>query len=263
MKIISIHIYPIKSLGGISLQSAKVLERGLEFDRRWMLVDNQGVFLTQRQHPKLTLFSVSMDNTNLLVHSGLDASSIYIPLVPDGDELSVQVWDDKLKAVEVNKEVSQWFSTQLGQSVRLVCMPQDSKRLIDTRYASNAETVSFADGYPLLLVNHASFNELNDKLTKKIEIGRFRPNVIINGAKSYEEDDWGSMKLGSARIEVVKKCARCVMVNINPSTAAKETEVLQVLSTYRKEGAKVLFGVNALIHKEGDIKVGDELFFVG
>lgn len=261
MKVNSIHIYPIKSLGGVSLQSSSVHWRGLEFDRRWMLVDKDGKFITQRKYPKLTLFSIKVFDDHLLVSSKQGGDSFSIPFIPNGAKLSVKVWDDSVNAVEVAKEVSDWFSLQLEEHVKLVYMPDDSKRLIDTKYASNSELVNFADGYPLLLANSASLDDLNDRLEKEIYIDRFRPNIVVGGTFPFEEDEWKNISIGDSAIEVVKKCARCVMVNIDPSTSKKSKDVLQVLSTYRNKNNKVYFGVNALIHKTGIIKVGDELIF--
>ena len=261
MKIVSIHIYPIKSLGGISLQSSKLLERGLEFDRRWMLVDSAGVFITQRQIPKLALFKLSLLQEHLLVHSGIDNKSVQVSFNCDGEWIEVRVWDDTVKVQEVAAETSQWFSNQLNQEVKLVYMHESSTRFIDKDFASNNETVSFADGYPILMANTSSLEDVNSRLKNKVKIARFRPNIVVKGDTPFEEEQWRKISLGTSKIEVVKKCARCVMVNINPVSAVKETEVLQVLSTYRKVDNKVYFGVNALVQKTGVIKVGDTLQF--
>ncbi len=261
MKIQSLHIYPIKSLGGISLQSAKLLGRGLAFDRRWMLVDSNGVFISQRKYPQLALFSVQLEPNYLSIYSGTNGATVKIPLLPIGENLEVTVWDDSVKAMEVSEEVSDWFSNQLGKTVRLVYMPDESERLIDNSYAHNGEVVSFADGYPLLLCNIASLDDLNMRLATKVEMGRFRPNIVVDGQVPFKEDDWSLITIGSVKIEVVKLCARCVMVNINPANATKEIEVLQALANYRKKGTKVYFGVNALVHQIGEVKVGDELVF--
>ncbi len=256
MKVVSIHIYPIKSLGGISLQSAKVLGRGLEHDRRWVLIDKKGMFQSQRTFPNMALFSISITQESLHVKA-LDDSVLSIPFKPEGEKRKVKIWDDVVEGVEVSPQISAWFSKRLGKEVCLVKMTEETNRLIDVRYASNAETVSFADGYPLLLANTASIDDLNKKLDSSVGIDRFRPNIVIQGETPFEEDEWGLLTIGAAQIEVVKKCARCVVVNIDPQTAVKGIEVLQSLSNYRKTGNKVHFGVNALIHKEGIFSVGD------
>ncbi len=258
MKIISIHIYPIKSLGGISLQTAKVLGRGLEFDRRWMLVDEHGIFVSQRTLPVLGQFLVRLKNG--LTVTSPQGDSIFISHTPTGQNVAVSIWGDRVTGVEVDPHVSAWFTKQVGIKVKLVYMPDESNRLIDVRYAFKHETVSFADGYPILITNKASLDELNTRLSSPIEMKRFRPNLVVDCTVAFEEDKWKNIALGTAKIEVVKPCARCVVVNINPVTATKETEVLQVLSTYRKVGNKVLFGVNGLVHQNGLIHVGDRLY---
>lgn len=260
MKIKSIHIYPIKSLAGIALQTSNVQERGLEHDRRWLLVDAKGLFQSQRDFPQMALFEVFLKTEFLLVKAP-DGAELQVPFVPVGGRMTVSIWDDVVEGVEVSSKISKWFSAHLGKEVHLIKMISETNRLIDLRYASNAETVSFADGYPILLTNTASLTNLNEKLSNPIEMNRFRPNIIIDGQVPFEEDNWTNLSIGTAKIEVVKRCARCVVVNIDPKTADKDKEVLQTLYQYRKTGNKVQFGVNALIHKNGIITVGDELKF--
>ncbi len=258
MKIVSIYIYPIKSLGGISLQSAKVFGKGLAYDRRWVLIDGEGLFQSQRTLPKMALFSVLL-NKEFLTVKAPDGSELTIPLNPEGERRKVNIWDDEVEGREVSAHISSWFTQYLGKEVYLVSMTEETNRLIDIRYASNAEMVSFADGYPLLLANTASMDDLNEKLDSPVEVDRFRPNIVIEGVQPFEEDDWAKLSIGTAQIEVVKRCARCVVVNIDPQTASKGKEVLQTLSSYRKTGNKVHFGVNALVHKEGLINLGDSV----
>lgn len=261
MKIESIYIYPIKSLSGISLQSSNLLGRGLEHDRRWMLVDSDGVFISQRKIPTLVLFKVNISNDHLLVFSGFDNTFIQIPFLPQGNPIEVSVWDDTVEAIEVSEEVSNWFTNHLSQSVRLVYMQENSKRMIDRKYSNDLDFVSFADAFPLLLANSASLDDLNTRLTTKVNMERFRPNIVVSGSFPFEEDKWSKIRIGNSKIEVVKQCARCVMVNIDPTNAFKETEILKVLSNYRKRNNKVYFGVNALVHIPGKLIVGDRLEF--
>ncbi|MCF6359968.1 MAG: MOSC domain-containing protein [Cyclobacteriaceae bacterium] len=258
MKIVSIHIYPIKSLGGISLQSSKVFGKGLAYDRRWVLIDGEGLFQSQRTLPNMALFSVLLNKESLTVNAS-DGSEINIPFTPVGERRKVIIWDDEVEGREVSAHTSSWFSKHLGKEVYLVSMNEETNRLIDVRYASNSETVSFADGYPLLLANTASMVNLNDRLEEAVKMNRFRPNIVVEGQQPFEEDNWGQLSIGAAQIEVVKRCARCVVVDIDPQTASKGKEVLQTLSGYRKTGSKVFFGVNALVHKNGIIKIGDQV----
>ncbi len=256
MKIVSLHIYPIKSLGGISLQSSKVFGKGLAYDRRWVLIDGESLFQSQRTLPNMALISVFINKESLRVKAP-NGSAIDISFTPEGERRKVKIWNDEVEGREVSAHISSWFSKYLGKEVYLVKMTDDTNRLIDVRYASNAETVSFADGYPLLLANTSSMDDLNKKLETPVDVNRFRPNIVIEGQQAFEEDDWNQVSIGTAKIEVVKRCTRCVVVNIDPQTASKGIEVLQILSSYRKTDNKVHFGVNALIHKEGVIKVGD------
>jgi len=234
------------------LQSSKVFDKGLEHDRRWVLIDGESLFQSQRTLPKMALFSVLLSKESLTVKAP-DGSEINIPFASVGERRKVKIWNDEVEGREVSAHISAWFSQHLGKEVYLVSMT------IDVRYASNEETVSFADGYPLLLANSVSMNDLNEKLETPVEVNRFRPNIVIEGDQPFEEDDWNRLSIGTAQIEVVKRCARCVVVNIDPQTASKGIEVLQTLSRYRKTGNKVHFGVNAIIHKEGVIKVGDSV----
>jgi hypothetical protein len=262
MKIVSLHIYPIKALGGISLTSSKLLGRGLEFDRRWMLVDAKGTFVSQRKYAILSLFSVRISNAGLSVKSGVTGRAMDIPFVPEGGEIKTKVWDDTVQAVEVSAKVSDWFSTELKADIRLVYMPDNSKRQVDQDYALHNEIVSFADAYPILIANRASLNDLNTKLHQRISMERFRANIIVDGTTAFEEDNWHHIELGTAKVEVVKKCSRCGVVNIDPEVASSEPSVLKTLASYRKFGTKICFGASALIHKDGVVVVGDELNFI-
>lgn len=258
MVVHSLFIYPIKSLGGIEVSSAELEPRGFALDRRWMLMDSEGRFITQRKYPQLALFEPRIGKNKLIVLSRTNGSRVEVPFEPTGIKFTVQIWDDSVEAIEVSITVSQWFSNQLGMDVRLVFMPQDTKREVDQKYALNKEDiVSFADGYPVLIVNMASLNDLNSRLKTKVPINRFRPNIVVDSLQPYQEDDWHNFKVKDAELAVVKKCSRCVMVNVDSDTGSKEVEVLAELSNYRKANNKVYFGMNAIPLKTGAISVGD------
>ncbi len=254
-------IYPIKSLGGIRVPSAKVLERGFQYDRRWMLVDDQGYFLTQRTFSKLALLQVELDGDCLKVfHKGETENSIRIPLDSDSDEsYSVMIWDDEVKAKGVGYQYDQWFSEQLGVSVRLVQMQENGIRLVDPKYAKNSENVSFADGMPYLIIGESSLEDLNNRLDDSVGMDRFRPNIVFAGGQPFEEDRWSNLEIGDALLKGVKPCARCVMTTVNQDTGQGGKEPLRTLSKYRLQGNKVLFGQNALAVKNGEIRVGDPI----
>lgn len=256
-----IWIYPIKSLGGIALQEANVTERGLENDRRWLLVDETGLFLTQRQYPALALFTVELTEDGFLkvLHRKSNDVLSFSTEQYSTNQFSVQVWDDTLLANEVSPAVSLWFSNQLQKHVRLVYMPDSSKRLVDARYAQTEQDItSFADGYPFLMIGQASLDDLNSRLDNAVNINRFRPNFVVTGALPYQEETWYEFQLGALSFWGVKPCARCIMTTIDPQTGEKMSkEPLLTLSKYRKVGNKVLFGQNVIPKTLGKLLVGD------
>jgi uncharacterized protein len=260
MTLAEIWIYPIKSLGGIALTEATVQERGLQYDRRWMLVEADGQFITQRKVHEMALIDVALIEGGLQVaHRSFSDDPLFVPFEPMSKApLQVQIWDDKVEAVTVSDEADRWFSKYLGRTVRLVQMPEESTRLVDPRYAQQGEVVSFADGYPLLVVGQASLNDLNARLMEPVAMQRFRPNIVITGTPAYAEDAWKDIKIGSARFKVVKPCARCVLITIDPVTAQASSEPLKTLATYRKQNGKVRFGMN-LLAGPGHIAVGNRI----
>lgn len=260
MTLSEIWIYPIKSLGGIKLSEALVAERGLQYDRRWMLVDAGGKFITQRKEHGMALIDVALTEAGLRVnHRSIPQDSLFIPFEPlTPFPIQVQVWDDVVDAVTVSEEADRWFSRYLDRTVRLVKMPEETTRLVDSQYAKNGEAVSFADDYPLLLIGQASLDALNGRLPEPVSMRRFRPNLVIEGTLPYAEDTWDFIKIGSAGFRAVKPCARCVLTTIDPDTAQTGAEPLKTLSTYRKQNGKILFGMN-LLAQPGRITVGDRL----
>lgn len=256
-----IWIYPIKSLGGVRLQEGRVEARGLQWDRRWMIVDENGLFLSQRKFAAMALFTVALLADSLAVFHKDDPNDVLkIPFDSRLDEeVNVKVWEDEVLARAVGDEADNWFSRKLGRTVRLVFMGPESARPVDPRYAGEGEEVSFADGYPFLLIGAASLHELNGRLKEEVEMKRFRPNFIVSGSDSFEEDVWKGIRIGDIEFRGVKRCARCVMVTINPETGEKGTEPLRTLATYRKEENKIFFGQNLLAKTLGTVKEGDRV----
>ncbi len=262
MNLSEIWIYPIKSLGGIRLSHAFVSDRGLAFDRRWMLVDEQGVFLTQRQNPVLALFQPTLEENVLkITHqpSGKSisfATDLYLP-----QPITTQIWDDTVEAYEVTAEVSAWFSALLSQQVRLVYMPDHTLRKVDAAYMLKENDItSFSDGYPILIIGQASLDDLNQKLAQPVPINRFRPNLVFTGGEAFEEETWHEFTIGDSQLFGVKPCARCILTTIDHQTGKKTgKDPLYTLSTYRKAGNRILFGQNVLIGKGGSIAEGDTI----
>lgn len=253
-------IYPIKSLGGIAISSAPVTERGLQYDRRWMLVDEYHTFISQREVAAMALFEVALQEDGLLVTHRLNGNSILIPFEPQTNEmLIVEVWSDHCRAIVVSREANQWFSDKLGINCRLVYMPDTVERRVDDRYVIDKEIVSFADGYPMLLIGQSSLDDLNSRLQEKLTIQRFRPNIVFTGGEPFEEDDLEAFKINDILFYGVKLCARCIITTINPDTATKGKEPLRTLATYRMRNNEVYFGQNLLYKGEGQIQVGDAI----
>jgi len=257
-----IHIYPIKSLGGISLQSAKVEERGLQYDRRWMLVDKNGMFLTQREHPQMALLQVNIkDDTLQVSHKVKAISNLQLPISSEqlSNHMVVNVWNDVVIAKNVSHDADLWLSEALNLDCQLVFMDNDSDRFTDRKYVDEPHHVSFADAYPFLIIGHESLNELNRRLKEPLPMNRFRPNFVFSGGEPFIEDTWRDFMIGKLKFRAVKSCSRCVIPTINPDTAEKGREPLETLSKFRKVGNKVMFGQNLVGYDEGVVKVGDYL----
>ena len=173
----------------------------------------------------------------------------------------VSVWSDECEGIYMSREADQWLFNILGASCRLVFMPDESERPVDPDYAQKGDIVSFADGYPLLLTNQASLADLNERLERPIEMIRFRPNVVMQGADAFEEDNWNRVRIGSVEFECSRPCARCVLTTVDPSTGVKDPdgEPLKTLKTYRHEGEGVLFGINLIPRSSGQLNLGDSV----
>jgi uncharacterized protein YcbX len=259
-----VFIYPIKSLGGISLNQSEVEAKGLKHDRRWMLTDKGGQFLSQRKFPQMALLQVNLLSDGLTVNhkrGTLEPLKILFSSTT-GKKLSVTIWDDDCTALEVGVEADNWFTQALGMPTQLVHMPETTKRLVDPNYATNNEIVSFADGYPMLLIGQSSLDDLNERLDTPVPMNRFRPNLVFSGGLPFCEDDFGEFKIGNVAFKAVKPCARCILTTINQEDGQKGAEPLKTLATYRSRNNKILFGQNLLPLGAGMIKTGDKFQFL-
>ncbi len=263
MLLSEIWIYPVKSLGGISLPAATVQRRGLQYDRRWMLIDAAGQFVTQREIPGMALLGTAIEHPWLVVYSKNDPERrVHIPLeLPEElPKIMVQVWSARCAARLLPTEINDWFSSVLGQELRLVQMPDTTRRAADGRYAPKGQYVSFADGFPFLIIGQASLDELNRRLAEPLPMNRFRPNFVFTGGTGFDEDHWQDFQIGSVPFKVVKPCARCIMTTIDQENALRAQEPLRTLATFRRKGNKILFGQNVVWLGEGDpmqVQVGD------
>src|SRR5688572_29481681 len=247
-----IWIYPIKGLGGIQLSSAKVFQKGLLHDRRWMLLDDEGIFMTQREYPEMALFRLSLsahhDVINITKKNASKNSSISFntETILTEQPFLTKIWDDEVEVQEVDVKLSEWFSAHFNIQTRLVAFPEKNLRPVDPKYRINDEHVSLADGFPFLIIGQSSLDLLNTKLKQPIPMDRFRPNFVFTGGEPHEEDQWRNFTIGKNRFVGVKPCARCAVPTINQDTAEKGIEPTRTLATYRKKENKIFFGQNVL-----------------
>lgn len=264
MKVSQLFIYPIKSLGGIAVDSAILQERGFRYDRRWLLVDANNQFMTQREWTEMALLRTSINNDQLIItHKNNTAETISFPIIPkQGRDIRVQIWDDTCDAWDVSEELNHWFSRQLNTNCKLVYMHDDSLRKVELKYAHNDEITSFSDAYPVLIIGQSSLDELNSRLTETLPINRFRPNIVFTGGHPFEEDEMEEFVINDIHFFGVKLCARCVMTTIDQDKAIKNKEPLKTLSTYRMRDNKIFFGQNLLHSGSGTVHVNDTISII-
>ncbi len=257
-----IYIYPVKSLGGFSVAAAEVTPTGFKHDRRWMLVDAEGKFLTQRQLPSMALLQTAITAEGLYIYDKqYPEKNITIPFLsaPAGIK-QVKVWDDICEAWHYDDiTINSWFSEMLETKCELVYMPDNTKRMVDKAYAMNQEITSFSDGYPFLIIGQSSLDELNSKLAEPLSIDRFRPNIVFTSGIPHIEDDWNHFTINKIDFYGVKTCSRCMVTTIDQQTSIAGKEPLRTLASYRSVNNKIKFGMN-LLHKGGGIiKTGQEI----
>jgi uncharacterized protein len=263
-----IWIYPVKGLGGISVTEAIVEPRGLQYDRRWMLTDTDGVFVSQRELAEMALLRTAIEPPFLVVWDKRDPQQrLRIPLDPDPEQctpIAAKVWDDIVPALRLGEAYNQWFSAVLGHTLQLIYMPDTSHRALEAGYAPEGHITSFSDGYPFLVIGQRSLDGLNARLANPVSMNRFRPNMVIAGTEPHEEDRWQHFHIGEVPFQGVKPCARCIVTTTDQDTAKRTGEPLRTLSTYRMQGKKILFGQNTIWTGTGQnrIKVGDPVHVI-
>lgn len=259
LSVSSLTIYPIKSASGIQLSHSWVDDYGLSYDRRFVLSDLNGQFITARTHPALCLITVS------ITPEGLVLTAPDMPLLEvkysqfSAQTHQVTVWDDQIDAQYCHQIYDKWFSRYLGLDCQLHFFSANS-----TRYVKNRNNqVAFADGYPLLLISQASLDDLNNRIRHtQIEMKQFRPNIVITGSKAYEEDTWQHIRIGEVEFELTKPCSRCIMTTVNPNSADKhpKQEPLNTLKQYRQTPkGDVMFGQNLVALNKGKINLNDSV----
>lgn len=257
LRISALYVYPVKACAGISRTAARITRLGLVHDRRWMLVDERGVALSQRDLPKLCLIRTTLSEAGIgLTYPG--AGSMSLPLRFDGGpRVRTSVFAYEGPGV-VHEAASEWASRALAIDCRVVFMPDDVERPIEPGYGLPDDRVSLADGYPVLLTSDASLDDLNARLPSPVTMARFRPNVVVEGAPAFAEDRWLRVRFGGVSWRHPKACARCPVVIVDPETGQRSAEPLRTLATFRRQGKEAYFGANLIPDGEGEVRVGDE-----
>ncbi len=248
-------IYPVKSSRQIVVDRWAVDDFGLADDRRWMVIDSQGQFITQRTHPALVKMTCSLQESAIVLEA--PGQKKLVVNKPEQDKsLTVTVWNDNCEAVDAGEGAASWCSELLNEECRLVYMPDSSFRQVSLKYASAGDRTGFADGFPFLLISEASLADLNSRLEVPVPMLRFRPNIVVSGCEAYAEDTWKRIRIGEMEFTVAKACTRCVMTTINTETLEKNKEPLKTLSTYRRTKKGIIFGQNLIHHGTGELSVG-------
>lgn len=265
-RIASLHVYPVKSCRGIDVTAARVAATGFEWDRRWMLVNTDGHFVSQRSHPRLATIATSIERGVLELSAG-GQLSLSIAVDAGGDARRVRIWKDHCAGIDAGDEAARWFSRVVGDALRLVRFDATEPRLADARYAGPGRPVAFADGYPLLLTSRESLADLNGRLSRPVPMDRFRPNIVIEDVPAFAEDSATTFCSGPVRLLAAKSCTRCVttVTDQREGTRDPDGEPLETLRRYRYDRALggIAFGQNCVI-AEGfgaDLRVGAELTF--
>jgi len=254
----SLIIYPVKSLAGINTKQANAMKAGFEHDRRWMLLDENNKFLTQRDIPQMALFVPEIKENSISVHFKNESITFDLSVVT-GEIISTKVWDDKAETQVVSNSTNEWFSDQLSRKIKLVKIKSELSRNHYNTLKDIDMPVSLADGYPYLVTGEESLNNLNKKLLDSVPMNRFRPNIVVKTTIPHEEDLWENISMGATVFKNMKPCGRCSIITIDQSTGISNNETLRVLNTYRKSGNSVLFGTNMMCLKEGVVTVGDSI----
>ena len=265
VRLTSIHIYPMKAARAVDLDESVVEPWGLAGDRRWLLVDEDGRFVTQREEPSLARVVVTygpLAQTISVSAHGVPGCQVAAPAADQrADMLKVTVWGSTVLAAAAGPEGDAWFSAYLGRPVHLVYLDDPTRRPVDPEFGRDGDVVSFADGYPLLLTSRASLDELGRWLTKygepPVPMTRFRPSAVVTGAPPWAEDHWRRIRIGAVEFRVVKPCGRCVVTTTDQITGEVGSQPLKMLGRRRRFGKQLVFGQNMIPDGPGVIRVGD------
>lgn len=257
VRVTRLTVYPVKGLAGQQLETVEVQDRGMVWDRRWMLIDDERRFLTQRQLPKLATIKAAVNAGELLLRHR--DSQIAVPVEPPASapKIQVTIWRDQVEALFL-PDAGPWLSTILGHRCDLVFMPDTTRRQVNPAFAPADSIVGFADGYPILLIGEASLTDLNTKLGQAVPMDRFRPNIVVSSPEPFVEDQWGELQIGTVQLRGTKACDRCSVPTVDQLTGERTgPEPIRTLSTYRRFGDGVYLGQNLIVRRRGTIAVND------
>jgi uncharacterized protein YcbX len=250
-------VYPVKGCRGVPLASVAPDARGLAGDRRWMVVDASGRFLSQRTEPRLALIRMRPGPAGTVLEApGLPPLSL--PDRAEGPLRAVEVWDDRGQARDGGAAPREWLSRHLGREAHLVQLDEGFERTAPAEYAPGAP-LAFNDAYPVLLIGEASLDELNRRLERPLSMSRFRPNVVVSGSAPFAEDGWRRIRVGEAILRLVKPCSRCVATTVDQESAETGVEPLRTLATFRRWNGGGIFGQNAVLELPAPMRVGDPI----
>jgi uncharacterized protein YcbX len=252
-----LYLYPLKSCAPLAQSDAVVEPRGLAGDRRWMVVDATGRFVTGRQQPRLTLIRARPDGADALQLDAPDMPPLRLVPVRDGARVATTVWGSQVASLPAAAAADAWITRFLGQPARFVHMDEAALRPIDPVYGDGA--VSYADGFPLLLISAAAMDGLNARLARPLSVLRFRPNLVVDGVGAHAEDGWTGVRIGEVAFDVVKPCTRCVFTTVDFERGVRDEagEPLRTLTGYRRGPDGITFGQNLIPRGAGRIGVGD------
>jgi hypothetical protein len=251
-------VYPVKSCAGVAVTEAVLTEAGLDLDRAWMVVDADGVFVTQRELPRMALIRPQLRLSDIVLRApGMLALHLAIDAVES--PLTVRVWNDEVPAWDMGRVAAQWFSDFLGRPLRLVRFDPAHRRLSSPAWTGGVEAPNaFSDGFPVLVTSERALDDLNRRLAAgghpPVGMERFRPNLVLAGVEPHDEDRLDTLHIttadGVARLQPVKPCARCPIPNVDPATAEVSPVVGDTLQAYRQDtrlNGSVTFGMNAIV----------------
>lgn len=260
LRLSALYRYPLKSGKGETLQHVTLDKLGVVGDRRWMLVDEaSGRFLTQRAVAQMSQLSALCNAAGGLTLSAAGYPSLDVPLPDaDGELRGVTIWRDTLRVPDAGDEAGAWVSEFIGKPTRLVQVPLERARTTEAGYGKDDDQVAFADGFPLLLIGQGSLDDLSERVGRPMQMLRFRPNLVIEGAQAFAEDAWKRIRIGDVEFRVVKSCSRCILTTIDPQTGERsaDRQPLATLETYRKQADGVMFGQNLVNDGAGRLEVG-------